>query len=158
MPARVVLGALAALLIGAAAAPAAEIRSYAIVQDDGSLRVQGKTIRLFGVYLPDSAFGCRSDFRPPLCGDRAVRALKTMILGFVRCFPQARFEDRSLSAVCYVDASSISRPPIDLGASLIEQGLALAAPGAPFEYRALERIAEANGRGVWGFQVDRVIR
>jgi hypothetical protein len=99
MPARVVLGALAALLIGAAAAPAAEIRSYAIVQDDGSLRVQGKTIRLFGVYLPDSAFGCRSDFRPPLCGDRAVRALKTMIQGFVRCFPQARFEDRSLSAV-----------------------------------------------------------
>ena len=152
------LGAIVALLLLGGVAAAAEIRSYAIVQDDGSLRVQGKTIRLFGVYLPDSAYGCRSDFRPPLCGDRAVRALKTMIRGFVRCLPQARLQDRSISAVCYVDASSITQPPIDLGARLIAQGLALAGPQAPFEYRALERLAEANGRGLWGFQVDRVIR
>lgn len=152
------LGALAALLLLGAPAPAAEIHSYAIVQDDGSLRVQGKTIRLHGVYMPDSAYGCRSDFRPPLCGDRAVRALKTIIRGFVRCLPQARLADRSISAVCYVDASSHTKPPIDLGARLIAEGLALAGPEAPFEYRALERLAEANHRGLWGFQVDRVIR
>jgi endonuclease YncB( thermonuclease family) len=153
------LGAVLAVLAGGdPASAAAEIRSYAIVQDDGTLRVQGRTIRLYGVYMPDTAYGCRSDFSPPLCGDRAVRALKTLIRGFVRCLPQARLADRSISAVCYVDASSISQPPIDLGAQLINEGLALAAPGAPFEYQALERIAEANGRGVWGFQVDRVIR
>jgi endonuclease YncB( thermonuclease family) len=152
------LGALAALLLLGTPLPAAEIHSYAIVQNDGSLRVQGKTIRLYGVYMPDTAYGCRSDFRPPLCGDRAVRALKTIIRGFVRCLPQARLADRSISAVCYVDASSHTQPPIDLGARLIAEGLALAAPEAPFEYRALERLAEANGRGLWGFQVDRVIR
>ena len=152
------LGPLLALLLLSAPAAADEIRSYAIVQDDGSLRVQGKTIRLHGVYLPDTGYGCRSDFRPPLCGDRAARALKTLIRGFVRCFPQARFADRSISAVCYTDASSITQPPIDLGARLIEEGLALAGPNAPFEYRALERIAESNGRGLWSFQVDRIIR
>ena len=152
------LGALAALLLLATPLPAAEIHSYAIVQDDGSLRVQGKTIRLYGVYLLDTAYGCRSDFRPPLCGDRAVRALKTIIRGFVRCLPQARLADRSISAICYVDASSHTQPPIDLGARLIAEGLALAGPEAPFEYRALERLAEANHRGRWGFQVDRVIR
>jgi endonuclease YncB( thermonuclease family) len=137
---------------------ASEIVSYAIVQDDGSLRVQGKTIRLFGVYMPSTGRGCRTDFSPPLCGNRAVRALKTKIRGFVSCAPQAELSDRSLSAVCYVDGSSIVDPPIDLGAWLIEQGLAVAAPGAPFEYQTLERIAQVNRRGVWGFQVDQIIR
>jgi endonuclease YncB( thermonuclease family) len=137
---------------------ASEIVSYAIVQDDGSLRVQGKTIRLFGVYMPSTARGCRSDFSPPLCGNRSVRALKTKIRGFVRCAPQAALSDGSLSAVCYVDGNSIVDPPIDLGAWLIEQGLAVAGPGAPFEYQTLERIAQVNRRGVWGFQVDQIIR
>ena len=132
------------------AAGASDIVSYAIVQDDGSLRVRGKTIRLFGVYMPATARGCRSDFRPPLCGNRAVRALQFKIRGFVRCDPQAELADRSLSTVCYVDGASIMDPPVDLGAWLIEQGLAVAGPGAPFEYQTLERIAQVNQRGVWG--------
>jgi endonuclease YncB( thermonuclease family) len=139
-------------------ATASEIVSYAIVQDDGSLRVRGKTIRLFGVYMPSTARGCRSDFSPPLCGNRSVRALKTKIRGFVHCAPQAALSDGSLSAVCYVDGDSSVDPPIDLGAWLIEQGLAVAGPGAPFEYQTLERIAQVNRRGVWGFQVDQIIR
>jgi endonuclease YncB( thermonuclease family) len=139
-------------------ATASEIVSYAIVQDDGSLRVRGKTIRLFGVYVPSTGRGCRTDFSPPLCGNRSVRALKTRIRGFVRCLPQGVFSDRSLSAVCYVDGASSTEPPVDLGAWLIEQGLAVAGPGAPFEYQTLERIAQVNRRGVWGFQVDQIIR
>lgn len=149
---------LAATLACSGIAGASEIVSYAIVQNDGSLRVQGKTIRLFGVYMPPTGRGCRSDFRPPLCGNRAVRALKVKIQGFVRCDPQAELADRSLSAVCYVDGNSIADPPVDLGAWLIEQGLAVAAPGAPFEYQTLERIAQVNRRGLWGFPVDQIIR
>jgi endonuclease YncB( thermonuclease family) len=139
-------------------ATASEIVSYAIVQDDGSLRVRSETIRLFGIYIPSTARGCRSDFSPPLCGNRSVRALKAKIRGFVRCHPQGEFSDGSLGAVCYVDGASSVDPPIDLGAWLIEQGLAVAGPGAPFEYQTLERIAQVNRRGVWGFQVDQVIR
>ena len=157
--AKLLLGAvLAGALTFGAGAGASEIVSYAIVQDDGSLRVRGKTIRLFGVYLPASARGCRTDFRPPLCGNRLARALKAKIRGFVRCAPQAELSDGSLSAVCYVDGDSIVDPPVDLGAWLIEQGLAVAGPGAPFEYQTLERIAQVNRRGVWGFQVDQIIR
>jgi endonuclease YncB( thermonuclease family) len=36
-----------------------------------------------------------------------------------------------------------------LGAYLLRRGLALALPGSPFEYQALERIARSQGRGVW---------
>ncbi len=150
--------ALAGLLLGGSPAGAQEIHSYAIVQDDASLRVQGKTIRLFGIYLPPAIQNCRTDFRPPICGSRAARALEVLIRGFVRCLPQTRNRDRSINAVCYTNAASLSQPPVDLGARLIEEGLALAGPAAPFEYQALERIARANRRGVWGFQVDRVIR
>jgi hypothetical protein len=34
----------------------------------------------------------------------------------------------------------------------------VAGVGAPFEYGTLKRIAEVNRRGVWGFQVDQIIR
>jgi endonuclease YncB( thermonuclease family) len=151
------LGVLIALGFSAATA-ASDIVSYAIVQDDGSLLVQGKTIRLFGVYIPPTERNCRSDFRPPLCGNRSVRALKVRIRGFVRCDPQEALSDGSLSAVCYVDGDSSTDPPVDLGAWLIEQGLGVAGPGAPFEYQTLQRIAEINRRGVWGFPVDQIIR
>jgi endonuclease YncB( thermonuclease family) len=151
------LGVLIALGFSAATA-ASDIVSYAIVQDDGSLLVQGKTIRLFGVYIPPTERNCRSDFRPPLCGNRSVRALKVRIRGFVRCDPQEALSDGSLSAVCYIDGDSSTDPPVDLGAWLIEQGLGVAGPGAPFEYQTLQRIAEINRRGVWGFPVDQIIR
>jgi endonuclease YncB( thermonuclease family) len=153
------LGVLAAgILAFSVVASASDIVSYAIVQDDGSLRVRGKTIRLFGVYVPRTGRNCRSDFSPPLCGNRSVRALKVKIQGFVRCDPQAQLSDGSLSAFCYVNGNSVRDAPVDLGAWLIEQGLAVAGPGAPFEYQTLERIALINRRGVWGFQVDEIIR
>jgi hypothetical protein len=63
---------LAGVLGFSVVAGASDIASYAIVQGDGSLRVQDKTIRLFGVYLPRTDRGCRSDFLPPLCGNRSV--------------------------------------------------------------------------------------
>jgi len=44
----------------------------------------------------------------------------------------------------------------DLAAYLIRQGWAVSLPGAPFEYTVLERIAEQQGVGVWGFQVGSV--
>ena len=142
----------------AAAAGEATIRSYAIVQDDATLRVQGKTIRLFGLYIPPTEPGCATVLRPPACGSRAVRALELKIQGFVECLPQQRYTDGSIGAICYAREGSILDPPVDLGGWLIEQGFAVAGPDAPFEYGVLEKIARTNRRGVWGFQVDNVFR
>lgn len=137
-------------LLGSPAVLAAgPLRNYAIVQSDGSMRVQGRTIRLFGVHLPRTGRDCDARVLPATCGSRAALALKRKIQGFVTCYPQGRYRDRSISAVCYVDQGSIADPPLDLGAWLIEQGLAVAGPDAPFEYVTLERIAEARGRGIW---------
>jgi endonuclease YncB( thermonuclease family) len=142
----------------AAAATDGVIRSYAIVQDDATLLVRGRTIRLFGLYIPPTDRGCATVLRPPACGSRTVRALKLKIQGFVECWPQQRYTDGSIGAVCYAREGGILDPPVDLGAWLIEQGFAVAGPDAPFEYGILEEIARTNGRGVWGFQVDNVFR
>lgn len=130
---------------------AADISSYAFVQDDGNLRVQGREIRLYGIYIPPTEEACRFNVRPVQCGSRAALALEFRIDGFVRCTPTGRDADGTLVARCRTDGE-------DLSAYLLERGWALALPEAPFEYQALERIARHRGVGVWGFPVDRLPR
>jgi endonuclease YncB( thermonuclease family) len=145
------------LALACSAAGARALHSYAIVNDDGSLSIEGKRVHLYGIHLPDTERRCRSDISPPRCGSRAMLALDFRVRGFVRCYPQTRNADGSLNAVCYVDRSSFDDGE-DLAAYLLERGLALALPGAPFDYQALERIARQHQRGVWGFPADRVRR
>jgi endonuclease YncB( thermonuclease family) len=144
----------ATLLLGGAAV--ADIVSYAIVQHDATLRVQGKTIRLFGVYVADTRPFCDSTFRPARCKTRAAVALESRIQGFVRCAPQVQYRDRSIGAFCSIDGGSVTAAPIDLGGYLIREGWAVALPEAPFAYHTWQEIAKVNRRGVWGFQADSI--
>lgn len=143
------------LAVPVSAAPAS-IESYAIVRDDASLIMRGREIRLFGVFFPQDGRVCEGRIRPVQCGTRAAQALRLKIQGFIECRPQARLSDGSLAAICYADGNSMLDPKIDLGAWLIQEGLAVAGPNAPFAYHTYERIARANERGLWGFQVDRI--
>jgi endonuclease YncB( thermonuclease family) len=153
----VVLGTAAALGQGGQVV-AADIVSYAIVQDDATLKVRGRTIRLHGVYVVDNRRFCDRTFRPTRCQTRAAVALASRIQGFVRCDPQVAYRDRSIGAFCSVDGGSTTAAPIDLGAYLIKEGWAVALPEAPFAYHTYQEIAKVNGRGVWGFQADSIIR
>jgi endonuclease YncB( thermonuclease family) len=146
------------LALGPNVAAAAVIQSYAIVQDDATLRVQGKTIRLYGVHIVDLRPFCDTTFQPTRCQTRAAVALASRIQGFVRCAPQVKYRDRSIGAFCSVNGTGTPSRQIDLGAYLIEQGWAVALPQAPFAYHTLEKIARVNRRGVWGFQADEIIR
>ncbi|HET6521223.1 MAG TPA: thermonuclease family protein [Geminicoccaceae bacterium] len=147
---------LAALLVlGAAVPPAsADLASHAIVRGDASLQIRGETVRLYGLYVPPTGRTCRTDVGPVRCASRAALALDGKVRGLVRCEVQGRYADGSLGAFCFVDGRSVLAPDVDLGAWLIQQGWAVAAPEAPFEYAVLEEIARTQRRGVWGFQVD----
>jgi len=147
------LSVLVVALLLCARPSAAEFSSYAIVHDDASLVIQNKVVRLFGVYLPDPRRFCDTQLRPAFCGKRAATALNFTIQGFVTCQEMGTYDDGSISAICWTKRSNFSEGT-DLGAYLIREGLALAGPDAPFEYQALERIAQTNGLGVWGFQAD----
>ena len=142
---------LPALLSGLLLAPvlpaAADVGERAKVQDDGTLRVNGRTVHLYGIYIPTIQYTCRSFIRPSRCAPRAVLQLDFKIRGFVYCDEVQRFRDGSRSAVCRT-----GRHREDLAAWLLTRGWAVALPGAPIEYITLERFAQANGRGFWGFR------
>ena len=144
-------------LVGGSAAPArvpAELASHAIVRGDGSLQIRGRTVHLHGIYIPPSGRTCQTRVRPIRCSSRAALALDDRVRGLVRCAVQQEYADGSLGAFCSIAGSSVLAADIDLGAWLIRQGWAVAAPGAPFEYGVLEEIARTRRQGVWGFQVD----
>lgn len=135
----------------------ADFRGPTYVLPDGTLKVDGRRVRLYGVYIPRTDRFCRTTLRPVRCAPRAALQLDTRIQGFVRCQPRLRYADRSVAAVCWTRGDgSVLAPELDLGAWLISQGWAVAAPGAPFEYVVQERIARTNGRGIWGFQADSI--
>lgn len=130
-----------------------EIIGAATVRADGTLRVGRHLVRLYGIYIPTAGKQCRTFLSPVYCGNRAAVALNDRIQGFVFCQAVSRNADGSLNAFCSVDRTFYSNGE-DLGAYLIARGLALAGPYAPFEYVAIERIAQARQRGIWGFPVD----
>lgn len=146
---------LCSLLAGPSAPAAATetIVGHAIVQDDGTLLIKNRTVALFGIYLAPTDRQCREWIRPVRCADRGVLALDFKVRGFVTCLPQGRDGEGTIHAICYLGRTGLDSGE-DLGAYLIQQGWALALPNAPFEYRAMERIAESRGRGVWGFSAD----
>lgn len=141
------------LILCLPAAVRAELFSYALVQDDASLKIKGKVVHLAGIYIPPTERQCRTNVRPVKCASRAALALDFKIQGFVRCEIVSKNDDLSLNGTCYANGNYFD-PGIDLAAYLVEMGWALAAPGAPFEYQALEKIAKERGVGVWGFSVD----
>ena len=147
------------ILLGLWATPlaAADISSYAAVNEDGSLQIKGKTIHLYGIHIPKTARTCRKNWMPPVCGSRAVVALEFKIDGFVACDLVARNTDGSHVGWCRVNVSHFDEGE-DLSAYLLERGWAVALPDAPFEYHTLEKIARSRSFGVWGIPVDNVIR
>lgn len=136
---------------------AREISSSAIVNGDGTLRISGKTIHLYGIHIPRTDRNCSRNKIPPYCGSRAAIALDFKISGFVRCEIMGSNDDGSLLGRCRVKSSAFSDGE-DLSAYLLEYGWAVALPNASIEYQTLEEIARSRGMGVWGFPVDNVIR
>ena len=144
------------MVVLSSAAIARELNSWAQVNQDGTLRVSGKTVHLLGIYIPDTDRTCNTNKRPPVCGTRAALALDFKIDGFVRCDIRSRNDDGSVVGWCRVNASSFDEGE-DLSAYLLERGWAVALPDASFEYQTLEKIARSRSVGVWGIPVDNVV-
>lgn len=125
--------------------------SFAFVQEDGSLKVSGYLVHLYGIYIPPTDRTCYTFISPMPCGTRASLALEFRISGdFIQCTQRALARDGSLIANCRQGGE-------DLSEWMLRKGWAVALPDAPFEYAAMEKIARARGVGIWGIPVD-VIR
>jgi len=141
------------LALSATAAAAPPIRGLAFVQEDATLRINRKVIRLYGIHIPSTDQSCRTDQRPVLCAPRAALALERKAKGFVRCAPMDT-DGRVVIGRCYAGATPHSAGE-DLSAYMLAEGWAVALPEAPFEYQTLERIAKHKGIGIWGVPIDR---
>lgn len=129
-----------------------EISSFAFVQEDGSMKVAGELIHLYGIYIPPTDQTCYTFIRPVPCGTRASLALDFKISGdFVHCIPRATNPDGSITASC-------SAGNEDLSAWMLQKGWAVALPDAPFEYLAMQKIAQSRGLGIWGIPIDIIRR
>ena len=125
-----------------------DIVNYAIVNPDGTMKVDGRIVHLYGIYIPPTDYTCLTIISPRECAPRAVLQLNFKVGSrFVHCDRQWTNDDRSITAICTIDGE-------DLGAWMLSQGWAVALPDAPFEYQTLERIARTREIGVWGFPVD----
>lgn len=123
---------------------ARDLSSYAFVREDGSLEVSRNKIWLYGIYIPPTDRTCRTYESPIVCGPRATLALDFKIGSFfVDCEKKGENEDGSLVALCRVKNE-------DLSSWMLQQGWAVALPDAPVEYQAMEKIARARGKGMWG--------
>lgn len=153
--ARLVLLALLLLAPHAIAAPRL-IEGPAQVREDGTIRIHGDVIRLFGIWLPRIQRTCSTLLDPTFCAPAPVVVLYEQVRGFLLCQQVRELSDGSIEAYCGKRGRRLFEPREDLGALLIQEGLALARPDAPPEYRALERLAESQERGIWGNQFLRV--
>lgn len=151
-------GAFLALALGLTApgpeAVAAEIvDGLARVREDGTLSVGDTAVRLFGVAIPLFERTCRTFVRPPHCAPKAVLVLDGKVTGFVRCEIVRVGADGVREGVCGMRGRDLFGPRLDLGAWLVQEGFALAAPEAPAGYVALERLAQSRGLGLWGDKI-----
>jgi endonuclease YncB( thermonuclease family) len=147
-----VLNTLSAVLLGIALIPCAnadqEISGMASVLEDSSIKLSGYVVHLYGIYIPPTDQTCYTFVRPSPCGTRTAMALDFKISGqFVHCTPHATNPDGSIVASCRVENE-------DLSEWMLQRGWAVAAPGAPFEYTTMERIAQSRGIGIWGIPVE----
>lgn len=65
--------------------------------------------------------------------------------------PIATNPDGSLTARCSSEGE-------DLSAWMLQRGWAVALPDAPFEYQTMEKIARAQGIGIWGIPFNLILR
>lgn len=145
---RFLLSFLLSCVLSAPACAQDDISGFAFVRNDGTLQLGGYAVHLYGIYIPPTENTCYPFMRPVPCGSRASLALDFRISGnFVHCSQRTTNPDGSVMASCSVEDQ-------DLSEWMLQRGWALALPDAPFEFTAMERIAQSKGLGVWGTAVE----
>ncbi|MDO9709444.1 thermonuclease family protein [Paracraurococcus lichenis] len=122
--------------------PAAEVR----VLDGGTLRLGAQVLRLEALRVPDRGRAACRDAAGGAqdCGSAAAAALAALVAGRdLAC--RVRSEDRQGRATGTCEAGGV-----EINASLVAAGWALADAGAAPGLLALEATARQDGRGVWG--------
>lgn len=131
------------LLAGGIAA-AAEISGRAQVIDGDTLQISAVLIRLHGIDAPEYDQTCKQpDGGDWNCGARAALRLEQLIDGrSIRCVARDRDRFGRIVATCYRDLQ-------DLGAQIVDEGLAWAFTEYTDRYSGVEASAKTSQIGLW---------
>jgi endonuclease YncB( thermonuclease family) len=118
----------------------------ATVVDAGTLVIDGRTVKLWGIDAPARDAHCRDQPNPPWpCGEHAAAALAGWLgARAVNCDPRTRYTTNPALALCRLNGR-------DVGKWLVMHGWARDAPAqSDGMYRTLERAAARKRRGMHG--------
>ncbi len=136
----VLVGLVVSLLLAASPVP---LRGTAQVIDGDTLDLAGVRVRLSGIDAPELRQTCTRAGQQRPCGREARDALSALLAGArVSCAGQARDRYGRLLARCDVAGA-------DVGAVMVQDGMAIASRRHSMDYVALEQAAERAGRGIW---------
>jgi len=121
----------------------ADVRGTARVIDGDTLEVAGTRVRLFGIDAPEMDQSCASANGDWSCG-RWARDELVRLIGQRRVTCRGDTRDRYDRLVAVCDAGQG-----DLAAALVRGGAALAYREYSLDYVAVERLAQADRRGLW---------
>lgn len=124
-------------------ARAVDLRGTAEAVAGDTLKIDGKTIGLYGIVAPKPQQRCFDNALPWWCGRYSQEGLARLIKGAdVRCTDKGRSPSGTMLALCKVGNA-------DLAESQIRNGLAVADGARGVTYAEAERTARRNQTGIW---------
>ena len=139
----------ALLTILATTTHAKTITGRASVIDGDTLEIHGQRIRLSAIDAPEGGQTCLdTSGKPWRCGTMAARAMDDLTAGkTLSCDPRDVDRYGRIVAVCTAGG-------VDVGAALVQAGLAVAYRKYGLDYVADEQAAQNAGRGMWAGRFD----
>lgn len=132
------------MLILATPAAAQQVSGRARAADGDSLDLSGIAVRLHGVDAPELMQSCERGGANWACGKEAASKLASLVAGRdVMCEQKDVDQHGRIVATCRVGA-------VDLGAAMVDAGLAVALTQFSDRYIAAEARARASRLGLWG--------
>ena len=134
---------LAILLFLVSSAAVADITGTAYVIDGDTIDISDVRIRLNGIDTPEIEQTCRTNGLIWYCGIEATKAMRHLTKGKqVNCIGNTKDQYGRLIANCFVDQ-------LNLNATMVEAGMALAYRHYSLEYVEQENFARETKQGLW---------
>lgn len=131
------------LLVLPGAAAAQIMLGQATAIDGDTLAFGDEMIRIHGIDAVEAAQTCERDGEVWACGEEATQLMRDLLLrGQLQCQQMDRDHYRRLVATCRVGR-------VDIGATMVAAGFAVALPQYSDSYVAAEETARAQGVGIW---------